>query len=121
MTTPLTQLQAHVRYRLGSRVAYAGAGRCDELTVLVVRHWPHRMLEEATVVGRNSRLVVDALRLCRAQVQERWELSNGIGPLWDLVLAGTVDAVGEVILELWWADAGWRDALHRLSLAGDRQ
>jgi hypothetical protein len=37
------------------------------------------------------------------------------------VLAGTVDAVGEVILELWWADAGWRDALHRLSLADDRQ
>jgi hypothetical protein len=79
------------------------------------------MLEEATVVGRNSRLVVDALRLCRAQVQERWELSHGIGPLWDLVLSGTVDAIGEAILPLWWEDAGWRDALRRLSLADDRQ
>jgi hypothetical protein len=74
------------------------------------------MLEEATVVGRNSRLVVDALRLCRAQVQERWELANGIGPLWGLVLAGTVDAVGEVILELWWADAGWRDAVRAMAV-----
>jgi hypothetical protein len=74
------------------------------------------MLEEATVVGRNSRLVVDAMRLCRAQVQERWELSHGIGPLWGLMLAGTVDAIGEVILPLWWDDAGWRAALRAMAV-----
>jgi len=119
--TPLAQLQAHVRYRLGSRVAYAGVERCDELTRLVVVHWPHRHLEAAAVAGRNSRDIVHSLTLCRAQVRERYELEHGVGPLWDLVLGGTVSAIGEVILPLWWDDAGWRHSLRAMSLADDRQ
>jgi hypothetical protein len=37
------------------------------------------------------------------------------------VLSGTVDAIGEAILPLWWEDAGWRASLRRLSLADDRE
>jgi len=113
--TPLAQLQAHVRYRLGSRVQYAGVERCDELTRLVVVHWPHRHLEAATAAGRNSRTILHALTLMRAQVRERYELEHGVGPLWDLVLGGTVSAIGEVVLPLWWDDAGWRSALRAMA------
>lgn len=112
---PLAQLQAHVRQSLGSRVQYAGAWRVDELTRLVVVYWPHYHLEAAEQAGGRLHKAVDhAMLLCRAQVRERWEAAHGVGPLWQMVLAGTVSGIWHTLLPLWWADAGWRDRLRQM-------
>lgn len=114
----LRQLQTHVRYRLGSRVHYAKAWRTDELTRLVVRHWPHSHLEDIeTAGGQNHAAIQHAMTLVRAQVRERWEATQGVGPLWGLVLADTVDGISQVLLELWWSDARWRGWLKTMAQA----
>jgi CO dehydrogenase/acetyl-CoA synthase delta subunit len=120
----IVQLQAHVRYRLGTRVTYAHAWRVDALSRLVLRHWPHAHLEDAVVAGgRNSIAVTHAMTLMRSQVREQWEARQGSGPLWDLVLGGTVTATGMILLDLWWPSPGWRSILVAMSrsLADDRQ
>jgi hypothetical protein len=108
----IAQLQAHVRYRLGSRVTYAQPWRVDALTRLVLRHWPHRHLEDSVVAGgRHHAAVNHAMLLMRSQVREQWEARRGAGPLWDAVLGGTVTAIGVVVLDLWWPSPGWRRIL----------
>lgn len=121
MPDAIDQLAAHVRSQLGSRVAYARPWRVDALVRLVVRHWPAGHLRDAERDGgRCSKTVDHALLLMRSQVRERWEARHGVGPMWDLVLGGTVTATGQVLMRLWWADAGWRARLVELSrLAAD--
>jgi hypothetical protein len=114
--TDLEQLQAHVRYQLGARVQHAGAWRVDELTRLVVRHWPHRHLEAAMASGgRNARAIEHSVALCRAQVREQFEARQGVSPLWDLVLCHTVAGISHVVLELWASDDRWRCNLRSMS------
>lgn len=109
MDDAIAQLQAHVRYRLGSRVTYAQPWRVDGLTRLVIRHWPHRHLEDAEQIGgRHHATVGHAMTLMRSQVREQWEARHGAGPLWDAVLGGTTSAIGQVVLDLWWPSKPWR-------------
>lgn len=118
MNDAIAQLQAHVRYRLGTRVTYAQAWRVDALTRLVLRHWPHGHLEDAVVAGgRHSMAVTHAMTLMRSQVREQWEARHGSGPMWDLMLGGTVTATGVILLDLWWQSAGWRKVLLAMSRA----
>ena len=110
---PIDQLLAHVRSQLGIRVQYCQAWRADELTKLVVRHWPHKHLED--VEGKNCKSIDHAMLLMRCQVREQWEARHGIGPLWDLVLGGTVAAIGHVVLSLWFSDDRWRAGLRAMA------
>lgn len=115
MDDAIVQLQAHTRYRLGSRVTYAQAWRVDALTRLAVRHWPHQHLEDAEAVGgRHHAAVGHAMTLMRSQVREQWEARHGQGPLWDAVLGGTTSAIGEVVLDLWWPSRSWRAILRSM-------
>jgi len=116
----LEQLTAHVRYRLGSRVNYCQEWRVNELTALVVRHWPHRHLDAVFLHGRNHAGIGHAMRLVKAQVREQWEARHGIGPMWNLVLAGTVDGISLCILDLWFGSDRWRYSLRSMGrrLAG---
>ena len=118
MDEAIAQLQAHVRYRLGSRVTYAAAWRVDGLTRLVLRHWPHAHLADAEAVGgRHHAAVGHALTLMRSQVREQWEARHGSGPLWDSLLGGTTSAIGVVILDLWWPSRPWRAILRAMGRA----
>lgn len=113
---PLEQLAAHVRYRLGNRAQWCQAWRIDELTMLVVRHWPHKHLEAAELAGGKCHKGIDhAMTLVRAQVREQWEARHGVGPMWQMLLAGTVVGICHVILELWWSSSQWRDRLQEMA------
>lgn len=115
MDDAIAQLQAHVRYRLGSRVTYAHAWRVDALTRLVLRHWPHSHLEDAEGVGgRHHAAVGHAMTLMRSQVREQWEARHGSGPLWDAILGGTTSAIGAIVLDLWWPSQPWRGILRSM-------
>jgi hypothetical protein len=117
--SPLSRLQAHVRYRLASRVELVKPWRMDELTRLVVWHWPHRHLEAALRSGSRHHKAVDhAMALVRAQVREQWEARHGVGPLWQALLAGTVDFTSLVILDLWLSDSRWRERLEEMREVG---
>jgi hypothetical protein len=119
MAEDLDQLAAHVRYRIGSRVEYAKAWRVDELTRLIVRHWPHHHLEQIELAGGQHHKALDhAMTLMRAQVREQWEARYGVGPLWNLVLAGTIDSIATVLLDLWWSDLRWRARLKHIGIRG---
>lgn len=112
---PLEQLQEHVRYRLGGRVQTCQTWRIDELTALVLRHWPHNHLSAAERAGGRLHKSVDhAMLLLKAQVREQWEARHGVGPMWPLLLASTVVGISHVILELWWSDVRWRERLAEL-------
>jgi hypothetical protein len=111
----LEQLTAHLRQSCGSRAAICGT-RFDELVRLVVRHWPHRHLEAIERQGgKNHRAIEHAMALVRAQVREQWEARHGIGPLWPMMLRGTVDAVCQVCLGVWFAEPSMRLVLRGLS------
>lgn len=111
----LEQLAAHVRYRLGSRVAYAQSWRVDKLTALVVRYWPHRHLEAILPHGRHHTAIDHAMRLVKAQVHEHWEAEHGVGPMWSLVLAGAVDSISLCLLDLWFSSDAWRCQLRAMA------
>ncbi len=111
----LEQLQAHVRYRLGPLVNYCQAWRADELTGLVVRHWPHRHLEVVLPHGRHHAAIGHAMRLVKAQVREQWEARHGIGPMWPLVLGPTVDGISLSLLDLWFGSDRWRCSLRAMA------
>ena len=116
----LASLQAHVRATLGSRVHYAQSWRVDELTRLVVRYWPHLHLEEIERLGGPNHKAIDhTMTLVRAQVRERWEAVHGVGPLWPMILGGTVTAISHVILGLWWRDPAWRSRLQEMGRTAD--
>lgn len=110
--TPLSQLQAHVRYAVANRVELAKPWRVDELTRLVILYWPHRHLEAAEQAGGHNHKAIDhALALARAQVREQWEARHGVGPFWAAVLAGTLEGITHTVLRLWLSDRGWRERL----------
>lgn len=115
MASDLQQLTAHVRYRIGRHVHYCQPWRVDELVALVIRHWPHHHLEAVLHHGRHHKAIAHAMVLVRAQVREQWEARHGIGPLWSMALAPAVAAISHVLLDLWFADAGWRGALLTMS------
>jgi hypothetical protein len=116
----LKALQAHVRSVLASRVQYAQSWRVDELTRLVVRYWPHIHLEEIERLGGPNHKDIDhTMTLVRAQVRERWEAVHGVGPLWPMVLGGTVTNISHVILGLWWRDPSWRETLREMETVVD--
>lgn len=115
--TDLEAIQAHVRQVLAGRAAVVRGPRMDELTTLVIRHWPHRHLEAVMRAGgANHKSVLHAMTLVRAQVRERWEARYGIGPLWQLLLGGTVTAICHVLLERWFRDDRTRVVLRALSV-----
>lgn len=117
--SPLAQLQAHVRYRLAHRVELVKSWRMDELTRLVIWHWPHRHLEAAERLGgRHHKAVDHAMTLVRAQVREQWEARHGVGPLWAALLSGTVELISRVILDLWLSDTRWRERLEEMREVG---
>jgi hypothetical protein len=89
----------------------------DELTNLVIRHWPHRHLEACLKRGgQHNKAALHAMTLVRAQVRERWEARHGIGPLWQLLLGGTVTAICHVLLERWFREPRTRVAMRALSV-----
>jgi len=111
----LKALQAHVRHVLASRVQYSQSWRVDELTRLVVRYWPHIHLEDIERLGGPNHKAIDhTMTLVRAQVRERWEAIHGVGPLWPMILGGTVTNICHVILGLWFSDTLWRDRLKEM-------
>lgn len=111
----VSQLAEHVRYRIGSRAIHVGTTRCDELTRLVVMHWPHRHLEAAVAEGgRSSKGIDHAMILLRAQVREQWEARHGIGPMWAMLMAPTMAAIAHVLLDLWFSDPAWAARLERM-------
>lgn len=111
----LEQLTAHLRQACGSRAAICSS-RFDELARLVVRHWPHAHLDAIERHGgRNHKAIDHAVALVRAQVREQWEARHGVGPLWPLLLRGTVDAISTVVLGLWWSDPQMRLVLRELA------
>lgn len=112
----LEQLTPYVRKQLGGSVHYATPERCDELIRLVVRHWPHNHLDAAAKISRHHKGIDHAMLLTRAQVREQWEARHGIGPLWQMMLGGTVTAISHVLLELWFQDERWRESLRVLSI-----
>lgn len=112
----LEQLQAHVRGAIGSRLQYAQTWRCDEITRLAVRHWPHHHLDAIEVAGGMHHSAIDhAMALTRAQIREQWEARYGVGPLWNLVLSGTATAVCHILLGLWWQDIHMRRSLREMA------
>lgn len=114
-TTPLEQFQAYVRYRLSPRVGIVRPWRVDELTRLVIWHWPHRHLEAAERAGgRHHRTVAHAMALVRAQVREQWEARQGMGPLWKTVLGETTAEICDVVNGIWWSDPRWRARLEEM-------
>lgn len=112
---PLDQLCAHVRYRLGGRVHTCTAARVDELTRLALRHWPHAHLEAVEMSGGMHHKAADhAMALLRAQVREQWEARHGVGPMWQLLLAGAVEGISIALSDLWWSDPRWRTRLKEM-------
>ncbi len=109
----LAQLAAHMRYRL-SPVGLRDDHRVDELTGLVIRRWPHAHLEEILQEGRNHAIVPHVMRLLRAQGREQWEARHGVSPRWKERLAEAVDAISEIVLELWSSREGWRIRLRAM-------
>lgn len=115
--TELEAIQAHVRQVLAGRAAVVRGPRMDELTALVIRHWPHKHLEAVLRAGgENHKGALFAMTLVRAQVRERWEARYGIGPLWQLLLGGTVTAISHVLLERWFREPRTRVVLRALSV-----
>lgn len=113
------RLAQYVRYRIGSMHVYrCRPSRIDELTALVVRHWPHYHLEAILPFGRNHKALEHAMVLVRSQVREQWEARHGIGPLWCLALAPAVAAISRVLLDLWFSTPEWRSALLAMSRQG---
>lgn len=110
----LAQLATHMRYRL-SPLGLRGDRRIDELTALVIRHWPHAHLEEILPAGKNHAAVPHIMRLVGAQVREQWEARHGLGPIWVSVLGQAVDAISEIVLELWFSREGWRIRLRAMT------
>lgn len=121
----LEALQQHVRYQLGHRAKVAAEWRVDELTRLIVRHWPHKHLEAAMDAGgKNHKAIDHAVALCRAQVREQWEARQGVSPMYDLVLTHTAASITHVILSLWASEDRWRAGLRAMSrrlAAGERR
>lgn len=116
MADALEQLTEHLRQACGSRATVCGRKRFDELVRLVVRHWPHRHLEAIERAGGENHAAIDhAVALVRAQVREQWEARHGIGPLWQLLLRGTADAIATCVIGLWFRDAQMRLVLRGLS------
>lgn len=112
--TDLEQLMAHVRYRIGGHAHYAQRWRIDELTGLLLAHYPHSHLRDVMPKGRNHRDVQRAMALARAQVREQWELRHGVGPLWNVVLAPALAAIWHVLLDLWESDPAWAERLEAM-------
>lgn len=120
----IDHLVAYVQKRIQpARVEHARPWRCAELTRLVVRHWPCLHLRSVSSAGgKNHADNAHAMALLYAQVHEQWEARQGVGPLWEMVLGGTVRQVCEILLELWWSDQRWQDALCELArYAGERE
>lgn len=112
----LTRLTAHVTGLAGQRARMAGRERTAELVRLVIRHWPHNHLDAIQRAGgRNHVAVKHAMALVRAQVREQYEARHGIGPLWNLFLAGYVATIAQAVVELWFSDTAWRVILRGLS------
>jgi hypothetical protein len=110
----LAQLAAHMRYRL-SPMGLRCDARVDELTALVVRHWPHAHLEELLPDGRNHAAIPHIMRLVRAQVREQWEARHGLTPAWGTMIGDAADVIAEIVLELWWSREGWRIRLRAMT------
>jgi hypothetical protein len=119
----LDWLNAHVTGLIGQRARMAGRERTAELVGLVVRHWPHNHLDAIQRAGGKNHVAVrHAMALVRAQVREHYEARHGVGPLWNLFLAGFVASISQAVVELWFGDASWRVILRGLSrqiAAGD--
>lgn len=107
----LDNLIAHVEQRIAASVPFARHRQVAELVPLIVRHWPHAHLDAVLLHGRNHKAIDHAMVLMRAQVREQWEARHGIGPVWQLVLAGAVESISLVLLDLWFSGPGWRGAL----------
>lgn len=116
VTKDMEQLAARIRYCIGQQHVYhCQPWRIDELTALIIRHWPHSHLEALLPHGTHHKAIEHALVLVRAQVREQYEARHGIGPLWNLALAPAVAAISHVLLGLWFSDAGWRGAMLTMS------
>lgn len=112
----LDRLTSHVTGLAGQRARMAGRERTAELVRLVVRHWPHEHLKAIQRAGGKNHVAVHhAMALVRAQVREQYEARHGVGPLWNLFLAGFVATISQAIVELWFRDSAWRILLHGLS------
>jgi hypothetical protein len=108
----LEPIERELRRLMPGRVATLGERRFALITRVVLRNWPCRHLDEA---GRSVPARRHAMALCRARVREEYELLCGVGPLWKLLLAGTVSGIAAVCLERWDRSDAWRDYLRRTS------
>jgi hypothetical protein len=106
----LAQLASHIQYRL-SPLGMRGDPRIDDLTALVVRHWPHIYLEEILPHGRTHAMEPHIMRLLDCQVREQWEARHSMDAVWRTAIESTI----EVIADLWWATEGWRMRLRAMA------
>lgn len=115
MDDAIEQLVEHVRYRIGPAGRRLSAARTGRLLRLVIRHWPHRHLEDiGSGVSRHHAAFAHALALMRASVRERWEAEHGVSPAWQLLCRPAVDAAGIVLMELWWSSDGHRASMRAM-------
>lgn len=115
----LDRVVASIVRHLGTRALVAGADRTAELVRLVVRHWPHRRLEELCRVSRHHAGIARAGVLCRARSREWYEARHG-ADAWNPALSAVAGVIWECLLELWLADPWQRQAFreHSQRLAG---
>jgi hypothetical protein len=106
-------IERELRRLLPGRAATLGERRFALMGRIVLRNWPSRHLDEA---GGSVTAKRHAMALCRARVREEYELLCGVGPLWQMILAGTVAGISAVYLERWEKSPSWREYLRRTSL-----
>ncbi len=112
---PIDELVELVAYRLGPTRRRISDERLAELVRLVVRHWPHHHLEQiGTGASRNHAAFTHATALMRASVRERYEAAHGVSPAWSILVRPTVEAIGLVVMEVWWQGDAHRAALRSM-------
>lgn len=115
MDDAIEQLVEHTRYRIGPAGRRLSRAMSDSLLRLVIRHWPHRHLEDiGRGVSRHHVAFDHAMALMRASVRERWEATHGVSPAWQLLCRPAVDAAGVVLLQLWWSSDQQRAAMRAM-------
>lgn len=111
----IDELVELVAYRLGPARRRVSDERLAELVRLVVRHWPHHHLEQiGTGVSRHHAAFTHATALMRASVRERYEAAHGLSPAWSILVRPVVEAIGLVVMELWWHGDAHRAALRAM-------
>ena len=100
----LADLQEHVWRRLPLRKHIAGRQAADDITALIVEHWPGDYMAEA--VDEAERAVVCEAIAAAVKRGHQWHSgkdANEYGFFWALILQALVSAAIQLILK-WWLE-----------------